>query len=758
MLKRILLPLLLMGGLLAARPTAAQSTAFGFEFGSVAKVVQGTDTLRNAWAGGLDSPQFSSLDLNGDSQADLFIFDRRTRRILTYLNAPAPGGGREWQYAPDYAALFPAGMLNWALLRDYDCDGRPDLFTSGENGVDIRVFRNVAGAGGRPGFQLVSSRLEFAYNGNTININTGSELPSITDVDGDGRLDIVLTDWNNNKYFRYCQNVSNAPCGGLQFREATSYWGNIQSCLNTCGAYDFTGALCRPSGTQHTYGHNLTLLDLDGDGDKDALIGRDYCPELTALTNQGTPQLALMTNSSLNNSFPAGTTPVRIPYFPAAYNLDVNFDGRADLVVAPNLYDNLDTVEMRRSVWFYENTSPQAAPNFQFRQPDFLQKDMIEASSLAAPAFLDVDADGLQDLLVAGVRRDAPGGFLVASVAHYRNAGTAARPVYKLITNDYLNLSAKKFRVLKLMPVDLNRDGAPELACIGYFANGRISFLGYYANRAAAGQAPNFDTSVLRYINNLPNSEYDNAAFFDVDNDGYVDLLYATNSNRTDTPGQALRYYRNNGTLPLESAFVVANNDFGQIRNAAGVKPQNLYPIVADFDGDTKPDLLTVDASGMVRLFGDLRAQTGIFIDRTSLLYNNLLGRYDDGQLGIRESNHFALAAADVDGNGSPELFIGTESGGVLALSTRNRVMSTRGAAQAVSLTLYPNPAADKTTVEAERPVRLALLDLTGRLLRTDATLARRHELSLNGLAAGVYVVRCETAEGQLGVQRLVVK
>jgi hypothetical protein len=330
--------------------------------------------------------------------------------------------------------------------------------------------------------------------------------------------------------------------------------------------------------------------------------------------------------------------------------------------------------------------------------------------------------------------------------------------VYKLVTNDYLNLSAKKFGVLKPIVVDLNRDGAPELACIGYFANGRSSFLGYYLNRASAGQAPNFDTSTLRFINNLPNSQFDNATFFDVDNDGFVDLLYGTNSNRTDMPGQALRYYRNNGSSPLESAFVVANNDFGQIRNAAGVKPVNLYPVVADFDGDTKPDLLTLDASGVVRMFSDLRAQTGIFIDRTSLLYNNLLSRYDDGQLGVRESNHFALAAEDVDGNGSPELFVGTESGGVLALGTRNRVLGTRATAQAVPLTLYPNPAAGKATVEAGRPVRLTLLDLTGRTVWAEAMLARRHELNLSGLAAGVYVVRCETADGQQGVQRLVVK
>jgi hypothetical protein len=752
-----LLLLLLTAGL----PTVvtAQTTAFGFEFRDVAKVVQGADTLRNAWAGGLDSPQFSSLDLNADGQPDLFIFDRRTRRVLTYLNAPAPDGGRRWQYAPSYAALFPAGLQNWALLRDYDCDGRPDLFTAAEDGANVRVFRNVAGPDGRPVFQLAVAQIRATLTGTTtINVNTGSNLPAFTDVDGNGRLDILVVDWDNNRVIYYYQNTSTDPCGGLRFRLANESWGNIQNCLGTCGSYVFstTPVLCRPSQVQHTSGSNLTVLDLDGDGDQDALMGRDFCSELVSMTNQGTPQQALMTSANAN--FPTAATAIRLPYFPAAYHLDVNFDGRPDLLAAPNVYDNLDSLDTRRSVLFYENTSPGAAPNFQFRQPDFLQQDMVEVSSQAAPAFLDVDADGLLDMLVAGVRRDAPAGFLLASIAYYRNVGTSARPVYRLITNDYLGLRARKFGALRPTVADLNRDGAPELVCAGFFAVGQRPFLGYFPNQAPAGQAPEFNTSTLRLINNLPNALGDNAAFFDVDNDSFVDLLYATNSTRFDVPGQSLRYYRNNGSSPPESAFVVANADFGQIRAAAGGRPRNLYPVVADFDGDNTPDLLTADASGQVRLFSNLRAQSGIFLDRTSLFYNTAQDRFDDGYLGAHEQNHFALAAADVNGGGGPELFIGLEAGGVLAAAPRNRALSTSSAAKAVPLTLYPNPATATATVEAPRPVRVTLLDLTGRIVRTATTPARQHQLDLRGLAAGVYVVRCETLDGQLGVQRLVVK
>jgi hypothetical protein len=749
---------LVLCGWLASNSAAAQSTAFGYELRPVAKVVQGTDTLRNAWAGGLDSPQFSSIDLNADGQQDLFIYDRRLRRVLTYLNVAAAGGGRQWQYAPDYEALFPVGMHNWALLRDYDCDGRPDLFTNGTSEVDIQVYRNVAGAGGLPTFQLTTSLLTALIGTSQVNINTGANMPTIEDINGDGRVDILIYDWDNNRYVTYYRNSSTGPCGGLQFNFESGNWGNIQSCLATCGAYSFSPtALCRPGRVQHTSGSNLLALDLDADGDKDLLVGRDYCTELTAIINQGNSQQELMTATSLNNNFPTGTTPVRVPNFPAGYYLDVNFDSRPDLLAAPSVFDNLDTIDTRRSVWFYENAGTGAAPSFQFRQQDFLQRDMIEASSLAAPAFLDVDGDGLKDMLVAGSRRDAPGNFFVASVAYYRNTGTAARAVYQLVTTDYLNLSAKKFGRLQPIIVDLNRDGALDLACIGYYTMGRRSFLGFYLNQAAAGQAPNFNTATMRSISNLPNSEFDTAAFFDVDNDGYVDLLYGTNSSRPDLPGQSLRYYRNTGSSALETAFVVANADYGQLRSAGNTRPTNLCPLVADFDSDGAPDLLTVDASGAVRLFSNLRAQSNIFLDQTNLFYNKALAAYGDAQLGAYAQNHFILAANDVDGDGGLELFIGMESGGVLAAAPRNRVLSTRSAVQDLPLALYPNPATTTVTVETPRATRLALLDLTGRTVRTDAALARRHEVDLRGLAAGLYLVRCESPDGQLGMQRLVV-
>lgn len=43
-------------------------------------------TLREPWVGGVNAPQFSGCDLNGDGIKDLFVFDREGGVVLTYLS------------------------------------------------------------------------------------------------------------------------------------------------------------------------------------------------------------------------------------------------------------------------------------------------------------------------------------------------------------------------------------------------------------------------------------------------------------------------------------------------------------------------------------------------------------------------------------------------------------------------------------------------------------------------------------------------
>jgi hypothetical protein len=751
-------------------------TSFGFEYRPVAKVVHGTDTLRNAWAGGFNTPQFSTIDLNNDGQQDLFAFDHQTSRCYTFLSVAAASApnGRRWQYAPEYETIFPDSLDSWVLLRDYDCDGRADIFTY-VNGGGIAVLRNVL-VNGRTTFQLATN--EIRYSGNfsgTANLTIGGyNLPAIQDVNGDGKLDIMSYDFISASYIEQYINTSPGTCGSaLTFNMVTDNWGGLQACSG-CASYMFNGQQCftapRPT---HTGGHSLLLVDLDGDGDQDLLDGRDNCSELTRLLNQGTTTAPVVTQAGISSSFPSATAPVRVPVFPAGYSFDANFDGRPDLVVAPNMVNNqADLVSMSNNVQLYTNGAASGAPSYS-SQASFLQGDMIDVSEAAAPTFGDIDGDGLVDMLI-GNQADRVNNVYRATLTYYRNVGTSARPIFKLMNSDYLGLAAQNLQGIKPALVDLNRNGALDLTYSVWDRGTNVIY--YILNTAAAGQPavfnaasavnfkaqsltgaiwpnPTITSGVLTY------AKGDMPCFTDVDNDGFVDLLIGTNEVRE--PGMSLRYFRNRGRGPVDSMFVLMNNDFGQIRDSKGRRPDNLSPTVADFDGDGRPDLVVADDEGLLRFFSDFRNQGSLFSERNDVLYNATRGQYETNRLGKDLYTHYGLATADVNGDGAPELFIGTETGGVLSYSTRNRgtVTATHTeAARALALSVYPNPATASVTVETAAPTRLTVFDLTGRVVLTATTAQRRHALRLASLAPGVYLVRATGTDGASAMQRLAVQ
>ncbi|MGI4834510.1 MAG: T9SS type A sorting domain-containing protein [Janthinobacterium lividum] len=753
---------------------SARAQSVGLAFGSVAQVVQGTDTLAQAWVGGLNTPQFSTLDLDGDGQPDLYAFDRESARSYTWLSVATPSG-RRYRYAPDYAAAFPADMTGWALLRDYDCDGRPDLFTAATSG-NIRVFRNVADASGRPSFTLTNNELSFPVgNGYTANFNIGAyNLPAIQDVNGDGKLDILTYDFYGSTLLELYLNASPDACGGVStFNRVSTYWGQLQVSCVSCNSYQLMGdtSPCATYRTDHSQGHNVLLLDLNGDGKLDLLDGRDNCASLTRLLNSGASSTdAVLTPAGASSSFPSAAAPVNLPVFPAPYQLDADFDGVPDLVIAPNMTDNsADRVSLRQCVRLYHNAAASAAatPSYSLTNSSFLQSEMLDVSEGAMAAFGDLDGDGLPDMLI-GNQGDQVNGYYRASLAYYRNVGNARRPVYRLVSDDYLGLGAAavaanaRFESLRPALVDLNRDGALDLVYSAY--DGTTNRLYYLLNAAGSSRAASFTPSSASYFkaadgtSSLAATQNDTPCFYDVDGDGYVDMLLGTNIFPSDG---SLRYFRNRGAAASspDNLFVLADADYGQLRTA-GSRPPNLAVAVADFDGNGQPDLLTTDGTGAIALYANFRSQSGSFVGSNNLFYNAFSGQYTASVLGHTYSAlRMAPTAADLNQDGTPELYLGTETGGLVSYLPRPRaVLATQpSAGAALGLSLYPNPAARAATAETAQPTRLVLFDLTGRRVLADATLARTHQLNLAGLAPGLYVAQATAADGISTTQRLAV-
>jgi hypothetical protein len=101
--------------------------------------------LQNPWAGGLNSCQFSRIDANGDGNKDIFVFDRIGSRISIFINMGDVQGDTYYRYTREYNAGFPTGLTNWVLLRDYNCDGKEDIFANYYSG--IKLWKNTSSSG-----------------------------------------------------------------------------------------------------------------------------------------------------------------------------------------------------------------------------------------------------------------------------------------------------------------------------------------------------------------------------------------------------------------------------------------------------------------------------------------------------------------------------------------------------------------------------------------------------------------------------------
>ncbi|SIT90432.1 T9SS type A sorting domain-containing protein [Pontibacter indicus] len=737
----ILFFLLLVPGVMAQEPLRFSQRA------DVPVIANGA-LLQNPWGGGLNTSQFSTIDLNKDGRDDLFVFDRMLRKVYTYL-AVQEGGQWRYRYAPEYEVMFPAELENWVLLRDYNCDGLKDIFTSTPLG--IRVYRQEATGNKYPTFVLAEDALFYrSRNGvNSINMQMNiSDIPAIVDMDGDGDLDILLSEFSGGYTLEYYQNMQveeGKPCGSLEFALGSDWWGQITEC-HGCNNFGF-GIQCRMAGPLHS-GHDgsaLLAIDLDGDGDKDLLMGSVECDNLVRMENVGTKAQARM--ESFEAVFPAGDRAANLKLFPAAYFEDVTFDGIPDLLVAPNSNENIGDLELQRSAWLYRNTGTASKPNFEFAQDNFLQSQMIDLGENAYPAFADIDGDGLLDLLVGNGRANRNGRF-VATLSLYRNTGTLAEPAFTFVTDDYLNLSSKEMLSLKPSFFDINQDGVLDLVLTYRTQTGSehhaggMTHMEYFVNNAKAGQPYAFNTTRSFHLHTLANG--DTPYLFRVDGQR-VEMLVGR-------AGGTLDYYRSAG-----SGFELVKESIGGIK--FDFFRRNLAPVVVDIDGNFKLDLLTVDDSGALRIYNDfLDKLDGDFTETTEVLENELTGEAQTSRFG----RGLGLTVAELSGPYQLYLAVGTQGGGLYLLQqTGGHYGNPNDRSGALELKVYPNPVAGKqepVQVQASEAVSIVLHDMIGRKVYDGAeSFNRRHTLDVSSLKAGVYLLRATSRDGRHETRRLVV-
>ncbi|WP_460893890.1 T9SS type A sorting domain-containing protein [Rufibacter soli] len=710
--------------------------------GPVVQTAQG-NALPLAWAGGMNSPQFSSIDLNQDGQLDLFVFDRSSQKVSTFL---AVRTNEAWGYqpAPQYAEAFPKELRYFALLRDFNCDGKPDIFTVSSQGV--AVYKNTSTTSSGLTFNLTHPVLLYDANANLV---IGSEdLPAIMDLDGDGDLDILAWEWSGGaklEYFRNDQVEQGLPCGTFKLTRASSWWGQVSRCIGTCNSYAF-GTEC-PS-IHHIGGSSVLPLDLNEDGVLDLLSGHDDCPDLASLLNTGTNQQPKITSAGYN--FGPDIAGKQFSVFPAAYYLDVTFDGLPDLVVAPNMTSNShQNVDLKNSVWVYANTGTAAKPRFQNTRQPFLQQQMLEVGEGAAPALGDLTGNTALDLLV-GNTAALENGRYAASLTLWQNKGTTQQALFETLDTDYLGFSALNLQSLKPQLLDINADGKIDIAWSAYNPSTAAVEFKYLLNQAAAGQSAQFSLAQAVPVPGLLLFKGDAPYLHDLDGDGTLDVLIGKSSG-------ALTYYRNTGTSTAPT-WVLASEALGGI--SPNVERRRLQVTVADLNRGGQPDLLTTDDSGQLRVYPAFKTHlTGTFPLEENVLWQPLRQEYAKATFGAG----MVLTAADLANDGSqlPEVLVGTLAGGIrfLRAITEPLGIEENPSLAPEALQLYPNPAQATTQLITGKAASYTLLNLMGVQVGQGLTKANTaHSISTQGLPSGVYLLRVLWADGQVTSRKLIVR
>jgi hypothetical protein len=758
--------LICLSGVLFVVDASAQT--FSFRWDNSAKVVSNGVLLSNPWAGGLNSAQFSKMHLDNDGVEDLVIFDRGNHQITTFL-AVKNGNSTTWKHTPKYETLFPNDVLYWVLLVDYDRDGRKDLFTSTTAG--IRVFRNIANANGFSWQLIANPILTQGFSGNINLYVPSTDLPSITDIDDDGDIDIVTFDFTGasvelHQNFSKEQN-SSSP---FVFRKMTTNWGRFAA-TSFCDKYDLNldpadapAQISEPVRTnpstlqeamaslanarvQHA-GNTMWVGDIDGDGLKDFLHGHIACDNVTKLKNTGGNGMKALI-SSIESNFPT-QTPINFPIFPSVYVEDLDGDGIRDLIASPSSTDITSNalINLRQSNWFYRNEGTDVQPKFVYRQPDFLQDGMIDLGENTAPALMDVDGDGDLDLFVGygGIRTST--GYR-AGIHFYRNIGNSTQAQFELVTTDFLNLSNRLLSAENVLMVntkpffaDLNGDGTTDF---GFWAS---TFKGvdirFVPNTAPRGRAMQFDTTRLtKLVNpqNLVNGE--NLLYYDIDQDGKLDVLVSKNSGNVE-------FHSNIGST-LTPKYELKNETFGGLDVDFEKRSQGM--VAADLNGDRQPELILADLSGKLRVYQNFTKADALLKSDSSLIFNEFGNKTEFFKIGMG----LFPAVGDLDGDQLPELLIGSNTGGIKFL--KNTSPKATVPIENLQFMVFPNPTSNFLYVQVPAMGQLDLYSITGQFIQSQSVtqIVTESTFDISNLPIGVYVVRFITTDGSKATQKVVV-
>ena len=605
-------------------------------------------------------------DLNGDGKPDLIVANLYDNTISIYVNTTLPGSSQATFSA---AQSFATGVGPSAIIAaDLNHDGLPDIAVANITDDSVSVFLNTTALGSAtPTFTPAQS------------LATGVNPAGIAaaDLNNDGSPDLVVTNYGDNTVSVM---INSTPPGA---QTAT-----------------FLAQQILPVGHAPSA---VTAQDFNNDGRIDLAV-TNFADNSVSVLGNHTPTGSLSISFSPPLILSTGDAPMSVVAG------DVNGDGLSDIVVA-----NFNGT----SVSIFTNASAPGAIDSTFASSQEFQV----GTSPSSVNTLDINGDGKLDIAVVNFGDD--------SISVLENASQPGSPILRFLQQEIFPVGTNP---IAIAAVDLNGDGRPDLVAANYNNDNTISIL--LNSTAPTGARFSVGPRQDVYLNN--NSDANSVVVADINGDGIMDLLAADNFGGSVTvllnetlPGDANLSFGQRQTFSfgqiLSTVAVADVNGDGRpdvvvtdreencvwvllnttppgsssvsfadpVSFATGAAPDSVA--IADFNGDGKPDIVVNNPTT-----GGGGTTISVLVNSTAS--GALVPSFEAQQVIDVGDAGGRLAAADIDGDGRPDLLITNFSSDTVSLLLNRTSFGANMVAFSSALTFAVGP----------RPGSIAVSDLNG--------------------------------------------